>query len=432
MAEHEFDPSKILDLGYCIQWAEKKIALSVDSPAGVALRHIRHEGERLFSVVDLMWAFGVYQNRKSAMDTWRKLQKNPPSSFTTLCGDRDVFWTTIAINGGLRVTDLCTLEDFLDRVLQHLSGDLAETMKLHRSRLATLVSTGSSLVAAINFHNSEAQHESKESKTIVDEVRLHTERLFLRSKVFSNADISSSNLRAHNVEVIYVNLPSGPTTYRRTSFSCVLPGYICATDEKLQKRVRKMGMSGDLSQRHIKYGLDGGFFDTIFTMKSYSDAQTAEASVNALTRPARTTFGREYFNADVYAKTYDIEDRTSGERRHMLSFISRYVEEVFVSTTRVVYCPKARDQLLQEYQEKETVSIPRPDVWRKASIFVRFEPVKDQSVDRGSNTVLPSDKVIKASPAPTTETAYRLFETGKLNFEQLKELLQLGNLMRPQ
>lgn len=420
MSAMDFDPKRILDLGYCIQWAEGKLTSCEGS--GLRQMHFPDLGS-WYSVVDLMFAFGTYNGRRSARCTWANLKRTPPRSFLIL-RKNEQFWRSIQCPGG--AVDYCSLEDFLDRVLLHLSGDLAEEMKIHRSRIATLVSTGSSLVATINANNQEeTARRVKEEKTIINEVRRQTETLFLKSQVFSDAERPASTpLRAHNIEVIYVNLPAGPATYRRTSFAAALPDYVTASDEKLREGIHKMGLAGDLCARHKSYGIDGGFFDTLFLTPPYGDAQSVEASVNALTRPARTTYGREYYNTASYAQTHDIEPNQT-EWQHMLTFVARKVTRVLTSTVRTTLCPRERNALLQEYSKAHTVTIPRPDVWRRASIFVIFSDAPAVLIPLAPPTKTKLDTPPTSNQASREKNRpYDLFETGKITFDQLKDLLE--------
>jgi len=414
-----FDATKALDLAYCLQYADAKVAAAGEKRLRVS--KVTHtDGTVLYSVTDLLFAMGNYANRKSAYDSWFALKRALPNSFTTLQAGTPIFWKRVSSSG-----DHCTLEDFLDRVLPHTTGEPAETIKMHRSRAATLLSTGSSLLATINHNSLEiAQKKADDERQTLADIRRHTETLFVESGISREIDMTRDELpRCHNVEVVYVNLPPGPMVYRRVSFGCSIADYVCASDEKLQFNINKMGVMGDPVQRHKGYGFDGGFFDVILTAASYPEAQTMEASVNALTRPARTTFGREYYNADSYSQIYELEGR-GDEWKHMLPFIKRQLEQIYVATTKVATTDTERKALLSQYRQKASVRIPLPDIWRKVSLFVEYRLVRleDANVEpfRLNNEASPPGRRREC------DRAYNLFESGKISFTELKELLQLA------
>jgi len=115
-------------------------------------------GRSLFGIVEFMFVFGCYASRKSASDAWYNLKTNwlkpggslpithrlslpstpvevgdpgapePSSHCPRTRPNGGKFWTSIGRY------DYCTLADFLDHILDHLTGKVAETIGLRAGK----------------------------------------------------------------------------------------------------------------------------------------------------------------------------------------------------------------------------------------------------------------------------------------------------------
>ena len=149
-----FDASRATDLPYCLGYVQARIASyndgKNDTRAHIQLHQFDH-GEKgtLFGIVDMMFCIGDFCERKVASKAWARLKANPPPSWGGV-----PFWVENTAHSNQM--DFCSIGDFLDKVLPHVGGSVAEIIKQARGVTATLVATGSRMAIALTEANAES------------------------------------------------------------------------------------------------------------------------------------------------------------------------------------------------------------------------------------------------------------------------------------
>src|ERR1044071_1417111 len=170
-----FDISRATDASYYgIYGAEFVAHHNANKPADEPLLSLRThqdmDSNQFFSIVELMFIFGGYMTRKSALSTWRNLRNGrTPKEVNDFLDSSDersqVVIRTSEPPAYVRTigrTDYCTLADFLDHILDHLTGPVAEAIRFARRKTSTMVSTGSSMAIALTEQNALAIGEAPE------------------------------------------------------------------------------------------------------------------------------------------------------------------------------------------------------------------------------------------------------------------------------
>ena len=130
----------------------------------------------MFGVVDMMVCIGTYKSRASASNTWRLLRGTPHIELGGV-----TFWVESTEHSNKM--DFCTIADFLDHVLPHVTGELATSIKVARSRTSTLVGTGSDMAIRLTEINARSVMTADQSvRNMVAAVREEVEEKMAGSK----------------------------------------------------------------------------------------------------------------------------------------------------------------------------------------------------------------------------------------------------------
>src|SRR5215217_944213 len=152
-----FETNRAGDLVYCMEWAKREAVKK-----GTVIRHANHpEKGSTFGVIDLMNVFGNYKTRKTATDQWLKYKRLRDTPNGSIQNHRFV----VPIQHKGRVMDHCTISDFFDKVLPHITGPVADAIKRARSNTATLVSTGSQKTCGNKPNNLQSKTDRFRSKS---------------------------------------------------------------------------------------------------------------------------------------------------------------------------------------------------------------------------------------------------------------------------
>jgi hypothetical protein len=223
--------------------------------------------------------------------------------------------------------DFCTLVDFLDYVLPHITGPIATVIKKVRGRTATLVSTGSSMATALVDANAQSIQDAPEGvRKVVEETR---ETVETSLKTDGQVPVSvmgtdSRKVSSANVQLEYVNLPRSQSVYHRGSIEDVFPDFILPSVRKVNLDTSKVGRAGDLLTRagSNDYRKDGAYFDTVLTTKTLADSRALEGCLKSAIYPYRVDTSQEYYNVQAYLKAHRIvpregETASAAVRRHL-------------------------------------------------------------------------------------------------------------------
>ena len=370
----EFDVSRVTNVEYCLQFFQDRInaynATKTDTRAHIQLRQMKDGTRSVFGIVDMMNAVGEYKSRKYASDVWRKLK----SSLSKHSDQKsEGFWLERTVHA--QIMDFCTINDFLDNVLPHITGTVAEVIKLARSRTATLVSTGSDMAIALTEHNAERLGEASSSiQATVEEVREEAEEALVQDGLIPKdfkAPPKKSRLYPGMFEVVYENVPPAPMGYRRRSLAHYIEGFDPASEGKLRKGVDKIGILAEFERRISEYGEDGGVLDMLYTTTSYPAAYSAESSQRVLVKSSVISPHHEYYSTAAYATKYEVPD--DGEQwKHMLSYFPEQVQDVYIGEVAVAAVnPEGESGVLERF-----LSTPRKDKPKKYRVTVSFEKLE--------------------------------------------------------
>jgi hypothetical protein len=319
-ASDTFDSSRASDVGYCIDFFEK-----LAGARGLSIRTEEHGGQTKYSAVDLIYCVGEYKDRASAKNSWSHHREEVDESF-------------IIFRGANRM-DFISLSDFLDHVLPHVTGSLASTIKLARSRVATAVGVGSSLAIALTEANAESSASAPEHiRKIVNEVKSETEGSLVDDGLvpYEGPSRIEGGVTIDDTEVNFVNMPVGPHCYRRVSFGKYIPGFVPPSASKMIAGCHKLGLTDSIVTRHGNndYRNDGGMMDVLVRTKHYIDAGTLEKMQKAMIHKHRMFYADEYYCFDTFRQEFHLTE-DEDPYFHMLHFHSRYIEKVLVAHVTV-------------------------------------------------------------------------------------------------
>lgn len=183
-----FETNRATDIGYVLQYARDKVnfrnACKPDPRAHTQLNTFRDETKGdVFGVADLMYALGDYPTRKDASKAWtyrkslksEKQTNNLHESF----GQGSPNDGSFAIQREIKqqIMDFCTINDFYENVLPHLTGPIAHCIREARSRTATIATKRSDKLAALMVANEEAlQNAPEDIRKIVEAACEEAER----------------------------------------------------------------------------------------------------------------------------------------------------------------------------------------------------------------------------------------------------------------
>ena len=308
-----FDVKRATDAAYLAEFAADFVRTHNDNkddetPELVLRTQKNDEGVPMFAIVVMMYIFGSYVNRKSALSTWRNLKyafthqedvTYIPESSQLLERDDEfadqesgsvtagssVFWKNI------NKSDYCTLGDFLDHILDHLTGHVAETIQFARRKTSTLVSTGSDMAVALTEQNARALAEApKEVRDIVNTLKDQTERAAAKKGIAPTVTRRTVKDRFDKVHYLYVRGYCPELAERR-----IAKNKPAATDvPTLSYVIVKFGIATDIDLRHEKYGWDDGWFFFCIDFMSKDEAEHIEDVLKVMFKPFRLEGRREY------------------------------------------------------------------------------------------------------------------------------------------
>jgi len=168
--QNPFITNNATNMAYCLEWAlaetkRKKKTLNVRT---------HPEKGKVYGIVDMIGTFGDSLNRNSDKSFWQRLRERAPVHFAPVSESREFY---VTMDYFAKPMDFCTLTDFLDHVIPHMRGNVAQIINAARGQVATLVGTGSESVLGITAINREAAENAPEHiRNTIDDVRTTTER----------------------------------------------------------------------------------------------------------------------------------------------------------------------------------------------------------------------------------------------------------------
>jgi|SRR5215217_103901 len=292
-----FETNRAGDLVYCMEWAKREAVKK-----GTVIRHANHpEKGSTFGVIDLMNVFGNYKTRKTATDQWLKYKRLRDTPNGSIQNHRFV----VPIQHKGRVMDHCTISDFFDKVLPHITGPVADAIKRARSNTATLVSTGSQMAVDQTRANAESvMNAGADIQLVAENVREQAEQSAVEDgsvpvEIMSSRGLATADEKPPKYRVIYKDVPPGPKLYRRVSQQRYDPDIDVPASSKLQPGDIKIGINRtNLNQRNSGYVHDFGVFDALFTTRSDREVEQMERVVKSAIHPYTTQNSTEYFNPE--------------------------------------------------------------------------------------------------------------------------------------
>jgi hypothetical protein len=315
-----FKVVRATDASYYGEYAEEYVAhynavKSANEPLLVLRIHNDEVRGIMFGLVELMFVFGDYATRKSALNTWYNLKNSrfrmttksvscrlaeksdispdptneptgilensiPPSSGSN--SDREIADGAGQFYASLGRTDYCTLADFLDHILDHLTGSVAETIQFARRKTSTMVSTGSDLAIALTEQNAQAIAEAPQDvRQVVEELRDQTEAAAVSKGIVSPPARRVAKERYDKSYGFYIRGFSPLLSERRIAKKEPL-----RTDNPaLSWDVVKFGIAFNIDTRDDKYGQDDGFFSHVFLFRDQKEADHVEKILRAAVKP---------------------------------------------------------------------------------------------------------------------------------------------------
>jgi hypothetical protein len=225
--------------------------------------------------------------------------------------------------------DFCTLTDFLDHVLPHMTGSIATVIKEARGRTATLVSTGSSMATAlVNANADSVANASDDVRRVVESAREATEaNLEAEGQVpvsVMRTATGSKKICSANVIFSYIGCPEGQCVYHRESISNAFPDFLLPTNCKINGGTSKIGRGDHLFNRAAgaDYRKDGAYFDTVMTTRTLADSEALESCLKSAISPYRVGHSKEYYHVQAYLDAHHIvpllkKHRVRATRRHL-------------------------------------------------------------------------------------------------------------------
>lgn len=292
-----FDCRRANDMTYLAQWvqdeAKRKNTL------------VRQQGTKHLGVVDLMYIFGDYNNRETASTQWRKLKAKSVTRPSGSGPESRGFYVSYEFQG--KPMDHCTISDFLDHVLPHITGRTADILRRARSATATLVSTGSQMAIDLTNHNAQSiQNAPKEIANVVENTRQETETTAMEMVPEEVAEYQITERewqQEHPHRVEYTNPIRGHVFYVRKSLAHFVTNVAPPPSSPLQLNVGKLGKTSDIVSRHTSYGKDFGVFINAIVFESRDDVDHFERIMKSLIHKDRSS-GTEYFDENEVSTRY--------------------------------------------------------------------------------------------------------------------------------
>jgi len=298
MVGNGFETNRAGDLVYCMEWAKREAERK-----RTVIRQAAHPVKGcVFGIADLLNVFGNYKNRKLAADQWIKLKQRHPR----LQGggaESGTFYVISQFQG--KPMDHCTIPDFFDNVLPHITGPVADAIKRARSTTATLVSTGSQMAVDQTRANAiSVMNAGADVQMAVEDIRERVEQSAIDDgtvpvEVMSSRGLAVAGEGPPKYKVIYKDVPPGPKLYRRVSQQRYDPAIDVPPSSKLQPGEVKIGINRtNLNQRNSGYADDQGMFDRLITTRSDREVEQMERVVKGAIHPYTTQNSSEYFNPE--------------------------------------------------------------------------------------------------------------------------------------
>ena len=393
-----FETNRATDMAYILQYVMDKISrenvAKKDKRWHVELQTYMHEtlGE-VFGVVDLMVHLGNYANRATAAQQWRKIKaRMGPETDPTpvlngphpLGADMEDLPQSID-RGELSVLqsqpmivknrvheqsiDHCTIPDFFNHVLPHMTGPIATVIKEARGRTATLVSTGSAMASALTEANAKsARNASEDVRRVVEQVREQTEDALVEDAQIPLPVMAKlkrmSGVIPVSMEVF--DYPSGQCFYHRSSLANRIPGLRLPEDCKITEEVSKVGRTDEPRARSqsADYKKDFAFFDTIITTRTLSDSRALEGCYKAAIHPFRSAHAQEYYNVQAYNDIHQVvvgDDETPSDAakmhlmRNTIQMCGHLIEKIHIADVDIQtdWGGRSRHYVTVNYSEVE-------------------------------------------------------------------------------
>ena len=287
-----FETNRAGDLVYCMEWAKREAERKK-----MIVHQTEHPNRGLVvGIVDLMNLFGGYNQRDTAATQWRKIKiRNTARPFGS--GDSlPDFHVKYKVNNNWM--DHCTIPDFFDKVLSHITGPVADAIKRARSNTATLVFTGSQMAVDQTRANAESvMNAGADIQLVAENVREQAEQSAVEDgsvpvEIMSSRGLATADEKPPKYRVIYKDVPPGPKLYRRVSQQRYDPDIDVPASSKLQPGDIKIGINRtNLNQRNSGYVDD-------FGTRSDRDVEQMERVVKGAIHPFTTQNSTEYFNPE--------------------------------------------------------------------------------------------------------------------------------------
>ena len=374
-----FDSTRFTDLSYCLEIMSQRFAAynaTKSKRAQIQLHEKNINGRSMFGVVDMMFCVGSYNSRESASTVWRVLRSTSEHRVRRLAGG--VFWVETTAHS--QKMDFCTLADFLDHLLPHVTGPLAASIKLARSRTSTLVGTGSDLAIQMTVANAESvQNATEPVRNMVRAVREEVEEKMIEGRPVDATclDIVETIPRELSCVVIpplpiiiikYTGqVPSpGYFDYHRVSLMHCIDDIVNTLPGKITLDIEKIGMSGDFKVRRggYEYGKDRdfGFFRILLETKNHDNSKRLEDIKLKHIGPAR--IGQtEYYSVEkynrinqVYHKPGDLKDASKACWRDLFAKVLKDGGHLITAI----------------YKAKTTVEVTEVDGVKQYTVHVAF------------------------------------------------------------
>jgi hypothetical protein len=211
-------------------------------------------------------------------------------------------------------TDYCTLGDFLDYVLDHLTGTVAETIRFARRKTSTMVSTGSSMAIALTEQNARAIAEApQEVRQAVETLREDTEAEATSSGL-APTKTRGTRGRYETTHYMYVRGFCPLISQRRQAKR----GRLVTETPVFTWKVVKFGIAQKMNDRDDKYGADDGFFYFCLDFMSKKDADHIEHSLCSILKPFCVDGRREYIKTEELCSFLGVETPTTPDGYRLL------------------------------------------------------------------------------------------------------------------
>jgi hypothetical protein len=243
--------------------------------------------------------------------------------------------------------DFCTIANFFDLILPHMTGPIVDCIREARARTATLVSTGSDMAVALTEANAESARNAPEAiRNAVASIREATE-----GQLEDDAQVPVTVMRQGTsrptINISYVDPPKTQCVYHRSSLANKIPKLVLPNDCQLTVDVQKVGRADDPMIRRAcaDYRKDYGYFDTILTTKTLADSHTLEGCYKSAIVSVRTQHKLEYYSSSKLLASHRLvpkpdESLASASQNHLtalaINSFGYLIDKIYVADVTVV------------------------------------------------------------------------------------------------